>query len=458
MNTHGDLFDIAPLGFLLPMEYSKFVDYYSSQATKKIWICKPTDLSRGRKIFLLRDLTELTYDQHVVIQQYVDRPLTIGGYKHDLRVYCLVNHVHPLQAYIYEEGIVRFSTQKYSVDGKVDGDIDIKNLFSHLTNSSINKNSPTLNAEKEVVGAGCKWTFAQYKRWFEENATVKFELIWSKIISIVRCTLAILLTNVDYNGSSFELFGFDIMLSDDYRPWILEVNCSPALGVDCDVDTIVKIPLLNDMFDILGIEKDADGTPSNTKESKVEGKELNSERKIKVTTSTSIPPILNKPSLKTTTGTLKKTKDLSRISSEVGDNSLPGRQRLAGKASTASPLQYRKPPIKMENFPEHCGNFTRVMPVNATALEANINLINLKERKGKSDPLMEQEQVKIIINEIKRATARDIKSYSSVTATASADPLKSQSVPKVSSSAERIRASLAKLNVSDLKIAQSPDF
>ena len=53
---------------------------------RAIWICKPTDSSRGRKIFLMRDLKDLTYDQPYIVQHYINRPLTIGGYKLDLRL------------------------------------------------------------------------------------------------------------------------------------------------------------------------------------------------------------------------------------------------------------------------------------------------------------------------------------------------------------------------------------
>jgi len=34
-----------------------------------VWICKPTDLSRGRKIFLIRNISELRYDHSTIIQR-----------------------------------------------------------------------------------------------------------------------------------------------------------------------------------------------------------------------------------------------------------------------------------------------------------------------------------------------------------------------------------------------------
>ena len=42
----------------------------------------------------------------------------------------------PLKAFIYQDGLVRFGTQKY--EGLEEG-CDLSNVFSHLTNSSINK-------------------------------------------------------------------------------------------------------------------------------------------------------------------------------------------------------------------------------------------------------------------------------------------------------------------------------
>ena len=82
---HGSfLYDFFPSGYILPTEYTKFVKEFSenSEAEKgNLWICKPSDLSRGRKIFLLESLHDLKYDQQYIIQNYIANPLTIGGYK-----------------------------------------------------------------------------------------------------------------------------------------------------------------------------------------------------------------------------------------------------------------------------------------------------------------------------------------------------------------------------------------
>ena len=47
-----------------------------------------------------------------------------------------VTSINPLRIYVYEEGLVRFASEKYDTS-------DLKNVFSHLTNYSINKKHKT---------------------------------------------------------------------------------------------------------------------------------------------------------------------------------------------------------------------------------------------------------------------------------------------------------------------------
>ena len=129
------MYDFTPKTYSLPNEYRKFVEDFTKNGDgDQIWICKPTDLSRGRKIFLVNNIRDLKYDQQSIIQKYISNPYLINGYKWDMRLYVTITQARPLKIYMYQEGIVRFSTEKYN-------NKDLGNLFSHLTNTSINKHS-----------------------------------------------------------------------------------------------------------------------------------------------------------------------------------------------------------------------------------------------------------------------------------------------------------------------------
>ena len=91
---------------------------------------------------------QLVYDQQYVVQEYLTRPLLIGGFKFDLRLYVLVKSFHPLRCFCFHEGLVRFATEKYSRDQG-----SLHNLYAHLTNTSINKHSPSFSSIKDTVGA-----------------------------------------------------------------------------------------------------------------------------------------------------------------------------------------------------------------------------------------------------------------------------------------------------------------
>lgn len=49
----------------------------------------------------------------------------------------------------------------------------------------------------------------------------------------------------------FELLGFDIMLDQKLKPWMLEVNHTPSFGADTAVDAEVKTKLLRDTLEII---------------------------------------------------------------------------------------------------------------------------------------------------------------------------------------------------------------
>ena len=52
----------------------------------------------------------------------------------------------------------------------------------------------------------------------------------------------------------YELFGFDIMLDRNLKPWILEVNISPSLHSNSQLDINIKGRLVRDIFNICGFK------------------------------------------------------------------------------------------------------------------------------------------------------------------------------------------------------------
>lgn len=84
------------------------------------------------------------------------------------------------------------------------------------------------------------------------------------------------------NDVCFELYGFDFMLDENGKVWIIEVNVTPATSGLSSVDKAVKLPMLRGLFNIVGFNRDCGmDYDSITMGSKKDVKELRRERKLK---------------------------------------------------------------------------------------------------------------------------------------------------------------------------------
>lgn len=52
----------------------------------------------------------------------------------------------------------------------------------------------------------------------------------------------------------FELYGFDILIDSNLKPWLMEVNICPSLSSSSPLDRRIKHTLLVDILNLIGID------------------------------------------------------------------------------------------------------------------------------------------------------------------------------------------------------------
>uniref|UniRef100_A0A0G4I6S9 Tubulin--tyrosine ligase-like protein 9 n=1 Tax=Chromera velia CCMP2878 TaxID=1169474 RepID=A0A0G4I6S9_9ALVE len=265
-------YNSCPVTFVLPLEYSIFVEEFKKHKDS-VWIMKPVGRSQGKGIFLFDKLSQISEwkresrlrqqenNQQVapvesyVVQRYVEEPLLIGGKKFDLRLYVLVTSYAPLTAYLYRSGFARLSHTHFSM-ASIES---MNNISMHLTNVAVQKQTANYDTDR-----GGKWPVRQLKLHLisKFGAEPTAELFNQIALIIVRSLCAVQKSMIN-DKHCFELYGYDILIDANLKPWLLEVNASPALTANTQEDYDLKFGLLDDLFTVLDLEKVLAGT-SNT--------------------------------------------------------------------------------------------------------------------------------------------------------------------------------------------------
>ncbi|KAK3267439.1 hypothetical protein CYMTET_24004 [Cymbomonas tetramitiformis] len=77
-----------------------------------------------------------------------------------------------------------------------------------------------------------------------------FASIQSLIINTLRAV-----TNVMINDKHcYEMYGYDVMIDDNLKPWLIEVNASPSMSADTPTDRELKLGLLDDVMTAVDVE------------------------------------------------------------------------------------------------------------------------------------------------------------------------------------------------------------
>ncbi|OWR46549.1 hypothetical protein KGM_204353 [Danaus plexippus plexippus] len=246
--------DFIPTTYILPSDYKLFIEEYRRNP-QYTWILKPCGKSQGAGIFIINNLSKLKkwareskkYFQHhllrkdtYVISRYIHNPLLIGGKKFDLRIYVLVTSFRPLKAYMYKHGFCRVCSLKYR-------DAELENMFIHLTNVSVQKHGEEYNCY-----TGGKLSLNNLKLYLEgtrgQTVTKRlFEDIQWLIVHSLK-SVALIMSN---DRHCFECYGYDIIIDNNLKPWLIEVNASPSMTATTINDRILKSNLIDNILSVV---------------------------------------------------------------------------------------------------------------------------------------------------------------------------------------------------------------
>lgn len=265
-----DVSDTLPLTFHIKTgqgdpEFVKFNRYYEAEQLKcsknknrkNIWIIKPGENSNrgngikveselGRIRGLLQSYCSGNGARTMILQKYIDNPLLYQRRKFDFRCFSLVTcHNGVMKAYFYRDGYLRTSSKEYNHQN-----LNLHNKYVHLVNDAVQKYSEDYGKYEP----GNKLSYQLFQSYLTEtypdkHINVERDIIMQikKIVTdTIRATFHVLDPKKRVN--SFELFGYDFMFDDEFKPFLIEVNSNPSLESSCNLLTKLFSVMLDNTF------------------------------------------------------------------------------------------------------------------------------------------------------------------------------------------------------------------
>ncbi|XP_043288465.1 tubulin glycylase 3A-like, partial [Venturia canescens] len=231
----------------------KFRQQLDMDGTMNVWILKPGNKSRGRGIVLVNKLEDVVArinpanktDTRYVVQKYIERPMLIHSTKFDIRQWFIVTCAQPLTLWMYRESYLRFCSQNYRLS-------DFHESI-HLCNNAVQckyKNSPDRDPALPVDNMWDATTFKQYLKE-QGHGEAWDDLIYPGMRQGLVGSLLASQEAMDRRKNSFELYGADFMLMDDFSVWLIEINSHPDMSYSSSVTTRLCKRVMEDTIKVV---------------------------------------------------------------------------------------------------------------------------------------------------------------------------------------------------------------
>ncbi|CAD8212586.1 unnamed protein product [Paramecium octaurelia] len=256
------------------IEYSRFLDYYNKRNEEvreleknrdrkdkkklplNLWIIKPGELTnRGNGITVCNDLNEINKiiseeiqegrQRTYIVQQYIDNPFLYNKRKFDIRCYMLLTSQNGIfKGYWYQEGYIRTSSKEFTTK--------CLDRFVHLTNDAVQSKDQDYGKHEP----GNKISYLEFQRYVECNyPNSKFNFfidIYPKMRAAALDMMKATYGKIDPHRriNSFELYGLDFMIDENFKLWLIEANTNPCLEQSCPLLSRIIPTMVENLFRI----------------------------------------------------------------------------------------------------------------------------------------------------------------------------------------------------------------
>ncbi|XP_050309337.1 tubulin glycylase 3A-like isoform X2 [Anthonomus grandis grandis] len=229
-------------------EMAKYWPQYELDGMRNIWIMKPGNKCRGRGIQLVKSIGEVDKIMGLkikyVVQKYIEKPLIIYKTKFDIRQWFMVTNVQPLTIWIFRDSYLRFSGQTFNLENFHES--------LHLTNHAVQCKYTNGQRDKALPDDNM-WDCHTFKAYLKQ---IGFLDKWSQVIfpgmkQSIICAMLASQDTMDRRPNTYEIYGADFMLTEDFTPWLLEINCSPDLSFSTSVTSRLCPQCMEDILKVI---------------------------------------------------------------------------------------------------------------------------------------------------------------------------------------------------------------
>jgi hypothetical protein len=179
-------------------------------------------------------------EEYRVVQRYMKSVFLVGKRKVNLRIYYLiVVQKGKISFYMSNVGKCIYTNKDYNSDNS---DFE-SNITSYHLDINIYKTHPL--------------TFEDLRRYIDKTASSQGKVLFDRIRLLMqdvsRCIQKNIYQSLNLNGTSFQLFGVDVIFDNTMHPYLLEMNKGPDMHPKDEMDYRLKTKVQRDMFAKVGI-------------------------------------------------------------------------------------------------------------------------------------------------------------------------------------------------------------